>query len=171
MANIVLDVGEMKENFFADSAMIGIATAIPGYRFCWLINKHFGTSFANVPENTICMGEGKAGKETVSYISARAQGDMFATETVEQKELSYFPTYCHAIPNSTHNYMLYQLKSGKKALLPEAKHLDFLWLIQTGEPEYDAHVIMQELRTMPEIQLVQELTRDQIKKSMANLLV
>ncbi len=174
MANAVLDVGEMKQNFFADTAMIGIATAVPGFRFCWILNKYFDTCFANVPENTICMGEGKGGKDVVNYLSAHAQTEMFPGERAESKdtkELYFFPTYCHVVPNSSYSYMLYQLKSGKKVLLPEAKHLDFLWLIQTAEPMHDAHTILRELRNIPEVQLVQELTTDQIRKSLSNLLV
>jgi hypothetical protein len=174
MASTLLDVGEMKENFFADTSMIGIATSLPGYRFCWTLNKYFDTAFANLPENTICMGEGKGGKEVVNYIGAQAQSQMFAevkTEKKDQKELYFFPTYSHIVPHSSYFYMLYHLKCGKKTLLPEVKHLDFLWLIQTAEPEHDAHSILKELRSMREVQLAQELTTDQLKKSLGNLLV
>jgi hypothetical protein len=171
MANSVLDIGEMKENFFADTAMIGIATVLPGHRFCWLLNRYFDTNFENIPDNTICMGESKSGKETVNYLSSNGQGNMFEQHKQEKEDLYFFPTYSHQIPNSSYSYMLYQLKCGKRPLLPEAKHLDFLWLIQTAEPQHDAHIILDELRKIPEIQLVQELTTDQLKKSIANLLI
>jgi hypothetical protein len=169
--SMILDVGGMKEQFFGGSAMIGIATAYPGFRFCWLLNRHFGTSFANVPEHTICMGETRSGKDAVKYLGSEVQGSMFGAAPAPDGELWYFPTWCHQDPNSGYSHLLYQLKHGKKVLLPEVKHLDFLWLIQTAEPQHDAHLILASLRQMPSVQLAQELTREQLKKSMANLLL
>lgn len=174
MANIVLDVGEMKETFFADTAMIGITAAMPGYRFCWLLNKYLEMSFVNVPESTLIMNESKSGKQTVKHLGTQPQFSMFADAepaVPESAEEIHFCTFRHQVPHSSHCHMLYQLKNGKKMLLPEAKHLDFLWLIQTADPLHDEHIIMTDLKKIAEIQLVQELTTDQIRKSMANLLV
>lgn len=173
MANIVLDVGEMKETFFADTAMIGITAAMPGYRFCWLLNRYLEMSFVNVPENTLIMNETKSGKQTVKPMGSRPQVSMFAEAepaVTEKAEEIYFPTYTHQVPHSSHCHMLYQLKNGKRMLLPEVKHLDFLWLIQTADPLHDEHIIMSDLKKIAEIQLVQQITADQIKKSMSNLL-
>ena len=173
MTNIVLDVGEMKETFFADTAMIGITAAMPGYRFCWLLNKYLEMSFVNDPENTLVMNESKSGKQTIKHIVSKPQVSMFPdTEDIvpDRTEGVFFPTYLHKVPHSSHYHMLYQLKNGKKLLLPEAKHLDFLWLIQTADPLHDEHIVVSYLKKIAEIQLVQPLTPDQIRKSMTNLL-
>ena len=159
----------MKENFFGDGVMLGIASALPGYRLVWALNRHFDMAFANVPENTICMGEGKGGKEVVNYLGG-GQADMFAAPAATPEQF-YFPTYSYMIPNSTASHILYQLKAGKKMLLPEAKHLDFLWFIQTTDSAHDAHTLLRELRELPMVQLAQEITREQIKKSITNLLL
>jgi hypothetical protein len=55
-------------------------------------------------------------------------------------------------------------------LLPETRQLDYLWLIQTAEPEHDALLILSELKRMNEVQLSQMLTAGQLK-NMENLLV
>lgn len=169
MAKVLLDMGEMKENFFGDAVMLGIACPLPGYRLAWALNRHFDMAFCNVPENTICMGEGKGGKEVVNYLGG-GQADMFAAPAAAPEQ-SYFPTYSYTVPNSSATHILYQLRAGKKTLLPEAKHLDFLWFIQTTDSAHDAHTILLELRHLPVVQLAQEITREQIKKSITNLLL
>jgi len=169
MANVVLDMGEMKESFFGEAAMLGIASPLPGYRLCWALNRHFDISFCNVPENTICMGEGKGGKEEVNFVGG-GQVDMFAAPAAAPEQW-FFPTYSYAIPNSSATHILYQLRAGNKTLLPEAKHLDYLWFIQTADSAHDAHTILRELRNLSAVQLAQEISREQIKKSIANLLL
>jgi len=168
MANVVLDMGEMKENFFGEAVMLGIVSTQPAYRLCWALNRHFDMCFSNVPENTICMGEGKGGKEEVNFVGG--QVDMFAAPAAVPEQW-FFPTYSHVIANSSATHILYQLRAGNKTLLPEAKHLDYLWFIQTAESAHDAHTILRELRNLPAVQLAQEISREQIKKSIANLLL
>lgn len=174
MASNVLDVGEMRDSFFADTALIGVSAAVPAYRFCWLVNKILDMCFENVPENIIEMNETRSGKETLKQGGRQLQVSMFdiAAEPESDKTDKYFfSTFIHRVPNSCHSHLLYQLKSGKKTLLPEAKHLDYLWLVQTAEPEHDAHVIMDQLRSIPSLQLVQAIDSDLVKKSLVNLLI
>jgi len=174
MANNVLDVGEMRDSFFAESALIGVSAAIPAYRFCWLVNKILDMCFENVPENLIEMNETRSGKETFKQGGRQLQVSMFDSTPEPDNDKTdkyFFSTFLHKVPNSSHSHLLYQLKSGKKTLLPEAKHLDYLWLVQTAEPEHDAHIIMERLRVIPTFQLVQAIDSDLVKKSLANLLV
>ena len=145
MAKLVLDMGAMQNDFFADTAMIGIVSAQPGYRFCWMVNNYFDIDFKNYPEQNIALKK----KDTTLY----------------------FPTYQYDLSNSSYKYLLYKLKNGSESLLPETKQLDYLWLIQTADPEHDAHIILQELRNIPDVQLAQLLVTEQLKKSLGNLLV
>lgn len=145
MTKLVLDMDAMQDDFFADTAMIGIVSAEPAYRFCWILNNYFDIEFRNYPEQNI---------------------------SVKKKDNTYyFPTYQHDVPNSNYKYLLYKLKSGKETLLPETKHLDYLWLVQTARPEHDAHLLYNQVKNIPEVQLAQLLATDQIKKSLNNLLV
>lgn len=145
MAKLVLDVEAMQEDFFADTAMIGIASAQPGSRFCWMMNRHFDIDFKGYPEQNICLKK--------------------------KENIFYFPTYQYDIENSGYKYLLYKLKCGSETLLPETKHLDYLWLVQTAEPEHDAHRICEQLKSIAEVQLTQMLAPELIKKSLNNLLV
>ena len=125
--------------------MVGIVSAQQGYRFCWMVNQHFDIEFIRDPEQHIC---------------------------VKKKETEfYFPVYQYNIPNSNYKYLLYKLKNGNETILPETKHLDYLWLIQTASPEEDAIEIARELKNIPDVQLVQILDDDMIGKSMLNLVV
>jgi hypothetical protein len=144
MAKLVLDMEEMRDDFFADTALIGVVTALPGYRFCWMLNRHFDINFIRDPEQTL---------------SLQKKGNDF-----------YFPIYCYELPDSGHKYLLYKLKSGPENLLPETKQMDYLWLVQTADPDEDAYIISRELRNIPDVQLAQILSIDQLK-NLNNLLV
>ncbi len=133
-----------QEKFFTDVALIGIVSALPGYHFCWLLNKHFEISFRRDPDQNIPMQ-----KKDNQY---------------------YFPIYQHIFQNSSHKYLLYKLKNGNETLLPETKQLDYLWLIQTANPEEDACLLANELKNIPDIQLSQIIDPDQLK-SLNNLIV
>ena len=144
MAKLVLDTSAMQDDFFADTAMIGIGTAQQGYRFCWILNRHFDINFIRDPEQNICVQ-----KKDTKY---------------------YFPIYQYILPNSNHKYLLYKLKNGNESLLPETRQLDYLWLIQTASPTDDARQIASELRNIPDVQLAQILDPEQLK-NLINLLV
>jgi hypothetical protein len=145
MAKLVLDMDAMQDDFFGDAAMIGIVSAQPGYRFCWMLNRHFDIDFKNYPEQNI---------------------------SLKRKENTFhFPTYQYDIDNCEHKYLLYKLKNGSETLIQETKQLDYLLLIQTADPDHDAHILLKELRNIPDVQLAQMLEADQIKKSLSNLLV
>ncbi len=142
---MTLDTSAMQEDFFTDTAMIGIGTAQQGYRFCWLLNRHFDINFLRDVEQNICVQK----KDTSKH---------------------YFPIYQYDLPNSSHKYLLYKLKTGNEFLLPETRQLDYLWLIQTATPDEDARQIAAGLRNIPEVQLAQILDADQLK-NINNLLV
>ena len=144
MAKLVLDTSAMHDDFFEDTAMIGIATAQQGYRFCWMINQHFDVNFIRDPDQNLCLQ-----KKDTKY---------------------YFPIYQYDLPNSTHKYLLYKLKNGNESLLPETRQLDYLWLIRTASPEEDALTITAELRNISDVQLARILLPEELK-NLNNLLV
>ncbi|MCW3121724.1 MAG: IPExxxVDY family protein [Flavipsychrobacter sp.] len=138
------------DGFFEDTAMIGIASAQPGYRFCWILNNHFEINFGRDPEQ---------------------KNILLRKKDKQKNEQAYnFPIYQYDLPNSTNKYLLYKLKDGSESLLPETKHMDYLWLIQTGNAEEDALYIVNELKNIPDVQLAQVLLPDQLK-NLNNLLV
>lgn len=144
MAKMTLDVAAMQDDFFADVSLVGIVSAMPAYRLCWIVNQHFGIDFARNAEQNIQLQ-----KKGVRYL---------------------FPTYQYNFPNSNYQYLLYKLKNGSEMLLPETKQLDFLWMVQTAEPDEDARSIASELKNIADIQLAQLIEKNQLK-SLTNLLV
>jgi len=139
-AKWTLDVSAMQEDFFADTALIGVASSLPGYGFCRLLNKHFAMKFIREPALDVGIEAAGGGKK-------------------------YFPVYQYALPLSGGRYLLYKLKSDKEPLLPEIRQLDFLWLIQSISPDADAQFFLQKLREMPDVQLAQILTVDKLKNA------
>ncbi len=149
MAKNVLDTDAMSHGFFEDAAMIGIASAQPGYRFCWMLNKHLDIEFFRDPEQDLSMKKKDKQKNETDY---------------------RFPVYQYNLPNSDHKYFLYKLKDGAESLLPETKHIDYLLLVHTANSDADAILIANELRNIPDVQLAQILLPDQLK-NMNNLLL
>ena len=144
MAKLVLDTMAMQEDFFEESAMLGIATALPAYHLCWLFNNHLEVNFVRDPEMNI---------------------------TSQKKDDQYFfPVYKYDLPNSSHRYLLYKLKNGVELLLPETKQLDYLWMVQTADPTEDVKRIANGVRNMPDIQLAQIFAPGQLK-NLNNLLI
>lgn len=136
-AKWTLDTLAMQEDFFADTALIGIASALPAYRFCWLLNKHFDMHFKREPELDVCL------QSTGRQI--------------------FFPIFQYIPHLSGTKYLVYKLKNDKETLLPEAKQLDYLWLIQSNTADADAQNITQNLRDISDIQLAQIISTDRLK--------
>lgn len=136
---LVLDMGAVEDDFFTDTAMIGISSALPGYKFSWLINKSFAINFCRKPGSDVIYKPKKTSEE------------------------QHYSVYEHRLPYSECKYILYRLKSEKESLLPELKNLDYLWLLW-GHPVCDtAQEVIKILREIPEVQLAQSLSREQLK--------
>src|SRR5690349_7150987 len=104
-----LNTASMHEEFFSDAALIGIVSPVPAYQFCWLLNQYFDTDFVRDVAHDIEM-------------------------QVTKDEKRYFAVYQYAAPSNGARYILYKLKNERQALLPEAKGLDYLWMVQSTCP-------------------------------------
>lgn len=144
-AKLVLDMAAMQEDFFADTALIGIASALPVYRFSWLLNRKFGLSFCREAD--------------LDVMVRSAKGQQY-----------YFPVYQYCLPLNGYKHLLYRLKSDKETLLPEVKQLDYLWMIQSSTADQEASEIIQHLRNIGDVQLAQLLSHDRLKNLSSLLL-
>lgn len=138
MPKLTLNIAAMQEEFFADAALIGIVSPVPAYYFCWMLNQHFDMNFVREPELDICV------------------------QTTPELQ-HYFPIYQYCVPLNGARYLLYKLKNEKQSLLPEAKQLDFLWMVQSAAPGNHAKEITEHLRSLPEVQLAQVLAPEKLK--------
>ncbi len=133
-----LDVAEMTEDFFGDAHLLGIVAPLKDYQFCWNLNRQFHFNFRINIDLEIQLS-----KKNRNY---------------------YFPVYEHKEPQFFRNHYLYKNHHDGEFLLPEFRHLDFLWLIKCDELQEDLIPEIQKgVRAIAGVQLVVELNNEKIK--------
>ena len=133
-----LDVAEMAEEFFEDAHLLGIVAPIKDYQFCWQLNQSLGFHF-------------------------RVNNDL-EIQLTKKKRSYFFSIFEYKVPAITLTHYLYNNQYDGEYLLPEFKHLDFLWLIKGDPvPAEDLKNLMQSVRTIQGVQLVTEMTNEKIK--------
>jgi hypothetical protein len=133
-----IDNNALAEEFFEDASLLGIVAPIKDYQFSWQLNQLLGLSF-------------------------RVNNDI-EIQLTKKKRSYFFSIYEYAIPSISLAHYLYNNQYDGEYLLPEFKHLDFLWLIK-GDPvgAEDLKMLIQGIRTIPGVQLVSEMTHEKIK--------
>ncbi len=133
-----IDNEALAEEFFEDSLLLGIVAPLKDYQFSWRLNQLLGFSF-------------------------RVNNDIEIQLTKKQRKY-FFSIYEYAVPAITLTHYLYNNQHDGEYLLPEFKHLDFLWLIKGDQidPE-DLGILLQSIRSLPGVQLVTEMTNEKIK--------
>jgi hypothetical protein len=135
---LVLDHREMTDSFFEDTRLLGIMAPIKDYLFCWQLNQLMGVDFRINNEIEI---------------------------QLKRKNRDYFFTvYEYAQPNTSLVHYLYNNQYDGEYLLPEFRHLDFLWLFK-GDPISDEQMdeVLGVIKSIKGVQLVVELTNEQIR--------
>ena len=133
-----LDFEDLADDFFSDTRLIGIVAPIKDYQFCWHLNQLLRFDFRHNNDIEI-------------QLSKKKRDYFFSVFEFKEKN------------NSLVHY-LYNNQFDGEYLLPEFKHLDFLWLLK-GDPvaEENLQSIMQAIRTINGVQLVTELTNEKIR--------
>ena len=137
-AKQILNMAAVEEDFFSNTAIIGVGSPLPAHKFCWLINRSFDFSFTRKPESDV---EFKPAKD----------------------DIHYFSLYQYEIPYSNSTHYLYKLRSEKKALLPQIKQLDYLWLVSSPTADDDVMDMANVLRSINGIQLAQIIEPSRLK--------
>lgn len=133
-----LDNRELAEGFFEDSRLIGIMAPFKDYQFCWMINNHLGMDFRINNELEIPL---------------RRKGRTY-----------FFSIYEFFEDANCLRHYLYNNKHDGEYLLPEFKHLDFLWLMKDDlvTDQMFTHLV-DSLKKINGVQLVAELTYEKIR--------
>ena len=133
-----LNIEELNEDFFDDTRLLGITAPVKNYQFCLQLNNLLGYQFRLNPSLEIHLR-----RKDRSY---------------------YFSIYESKEPNSFLVHYLYHNQFDGEYLLPEFKHMDFLWLMK-GDLVDDTKCnwIKQSVKNLVGVQLVAELTNEQIK--------
>lgn len=133
-----LDVDDLAEEFFEDTRLLGIVAPMKDYQFCWHLNQRMQFDFRLNNELEI--------------------------QLYKKQRHYYFGIYEFQLPNTSLVHYIYNNQFDGEYLLPEFKHLDFLWLLKgdTVSPDY-LQEVTREIRSLPGVQLVTELTNEKIK--------
>lgn len=135
---LTLDMTEMAEDFFEDTRLLGIVAPVKDYQLCWFINQLFRFKF-------------------------RMNNDIEIQLTKKARKY-FFPVYEYNEPNSSLVHYLYNNQDDGEYLLPEFKHLDFLWLLKGDLVENESiSSMVNEIKNIYAVQLVMELTNEKIK--------
>ena len=138
MPKLVLDNASLAASFFEDTCLLGIVASMEDYHFCNMIKQELGFDFRNDVSCEIAFN-----KKTRKY---------------------YFSVFKYQEHNSSIIHYIYVNKCDGDHLLPEFKHLDYIWLICTGEGIiYPIKQLMEAVKTIKGVQLITELTNEKIK--------
>ncbi|MFN8290146.1 MAG: IPExxxVDY family protein [Chitinophagaceae bacterium] len=134
---LVLDNKELTGMFFEDTRLLGIMAPVKDYQFCWHINTTTGLDFRLNQELEIRL--------------------------IRRKRDYFFSIFEYNEPARYLSHYIYNNQFDGEYLLPEFKHLDFLWLMKGDEVCEEAlQETIQTIRSIPQVQLVAELTADKI---------
>jgi hypothetical protein len=133
-----IDNEAMLGEFFENTRLLGIVASIEQYRFCWHLNQLLNFDFRI--NNSI---EIHLNKKNRHY---------------------FFPIYQYDEQAGAIKHYLYNNEDDGEYLLPEFRHLDFLWMMKDDALKDDElSVLMNTVKTIPSVQMVVELTNEKIK--------
>lgn len=134
----MLETQGITDEFFEDTRLLGIMAPIKDYQFCWQLNNLLGMDF-------------------------RVNNDI-EIQLKKKNRNYFFSLYEYREPMSSLEHYIYNNQFDGEYLLPEFKHLDFLWLMK-GDcvPDTTLQERTNNLRTISAVQLVLELTNEKIK--------
>jgi hypothetical protein len=135
---LILDNKDLTDGFFEETKLLGIMAPVKDYQFVWKINNLLGIDFRINHELEIQL--------------AKKQRNYF------------FSVYEYPEPSTFLVHYLYNNQFDGEYLLPEFKHLDFLWLLK-GDfvSEESLQQLILSIRNINGVQLVVELTNEKIK--------
>lgn len=135
---LVLDTQDITDDFFDDSRLLGIMAPMKDYQFCWQLNNILAMDFRVNNEIEIQLK-----KKNRNY---------------------FFNLFEYREPTNALEHYIYKNHFDGEYLLPEFKHLDFLWLMKGDMVTNEMlNQKMENLRSINAVQLVIELTNEKIK--------
>lgn len=133
-----LNIETLNDDFFEETRLLGITAPVKNYQFCWQLNNLLGFNF-------------------------RLNNDIEIPLRKNNRNY-HFSIYQSQEPNNFLCHYLYHNHCDGEYLLPEFKHMDFLWLMKGDMVDDDKCTwIKQSIKTINGVQLVAELTNEQIK--------
>jgi len=133
-----IDNETLVREFFEETILLGIVAPVKDYVLSWNLNQVLGFDF-------------------------RINHDI-EIQLSKKNRKYFFSIYEYKVPSVALTHYLYNNECDGEYLLPEFKHLDFLWLIKE-EPlaEQELRNLIQSIKSLPGVQLVTEMTNEKIK--------
>ena len=133
-----LNIEDMTGEFFEETRLLGLVAPVKGYQFCWQLNNRLRFDF-------------------------RINNEIEIQLTRRQRKY-FFGVYEYREGGTSLQHFLYSNQFDGEYLLPEFKHLDFIWLLK-GDMVADEKLqdLQVSIRSVPGVQLVMELVQDKIK--------
>ncbi len=133
-----LDNKDLTDGFFEETRLLGIQAPVKDYLFCWQVNQLLSIDFRINNELEI---------------------------QLKKKRRSYFfAVYEYSQPSTCLMHYLYNNQHDGEYLLPEFKHLDFLWLLKDDCVSQEfVDTLIYSLKSINGVQLVIELTTEKIR--------
>lgn len=133
-----IDNTALAEDFFSDARILGIVAPVKDYRFCWMLNQAMGCDF-------------------------RCNSDIEIQLSKKGRQY-FFSVYEYGEEMSALIHYIYSNQFDGEFLLPEFRHLDFLWLLKGDEVDDDyVSSLQKSIKEINGIQLITELDKDKIK--------
>lgn len=133
-----LDISQMASDFFDGARLLGIVAPVRDYQLCWQLNHALRLDF-------------------------RLNNDLEIQLSKKDRHY-FFSIFEYAEPIGFLRHYIYNNQFDGEYLLPEFKHLDFLWLAKgddVAEPEWTS--LQQEIRKLASVQMVMELSTASIR--------
>jgi hypothetical protein len=128
----------LAEEFFENTLLLGIMAPMDSHQFVWQVNQSMRFDFRI--------------------------NDEIEIQLTKKNRQYFFSVYEYQEPNMALEYFLYKNQFDGEYLLPEFKHLDYLWLTKGDLPGKEDEVkLLADIRNIPGVQLVVELTNEKIK--------
>ena len=138
MQKLKLNTDGIVDDFFTGTHLLGIMSLVKNYRFIWKVNSYTGFDLRLNAE---------------AEIQLRRKGRNY-----------FFQVYQFCQSECELEHLIYFNQFEGEYLLPEFKHLDFLWLIRSNITiEEEVLHLQTKLKSIESIQLVAELTNEKIK--------
>ena len=129
---------DLADSFFEDSHVLGVVSSLKNYQFIWHINQQLGFTFRLNSELEI-----ELRKKTRNY---------------------FFSIYEYQIPQTSLVYYIYHNQNNGEYLLPEFKHLDFIWMIKGEDFSLnELESLKKTIKMIPSFQFVIEIDQEKIK--------
>ncbi|HEY2727672.1 MAG TPA: IPExxxVDY family protein [Parafilimonas sp.] len=138
MPKLKLNIDGIEEDFFSGTHLLGIMTPVKNYRFIWQVNVNTGFNFR---------------LNTDVEIELKRKGRNY-----------FFSIYQFCQTECELEHFIYHNQFEGEYLLPEFKHLDFLWLMRGNVIiDEDFLNVQNKLKNIEDTQLVTELSQEKIK--------